>query len=662
MNNTMCLKSITELFHYNFYIGNYQRGYRWEKEQVTQLLEDIYNYFNQDLKDSFYCLQPIVVRKLNKENINDNSFREYLNANTQDNFDNWYEVIDGQQRLTTIKIIYTILSQINLIFQKTKYFNIYYQTRADLVSFFNKIKIETIFNDKFELSLHEIEQTNIDSRYIFNAAQTVTKWMNENRSKALTFCYHFLNDNLNNKSIKVIWYEEQEKDPRDIFNELNDLSVKLSCSELIRSLFLSDVTFSKTLTKGNLNEFDIKNKQIYINSKWNEIESKLSQKRVLSFVSNSNSKTYRNNIEILFNLIAKKDADLKTKIDMLNIDDVIEEFKFNKKDPFYTFFVFQKLIEQSFIKDNSLSFYDVWILVEKYFSNICAYIEDRDYYHFIGYIVALSKDDSAFIDIIDKSLTMTKSEFKNYLIGTIYNLTFTKYNIKDIESIKYLNYEENYACIKEILFLYNVELHRHNNKIGFFPFEHFKPLKKWTLEHIHAQNSDLLPNNKDIWLKFFEYNLSTLDSLNLEILNLEIPKFLNTDLKDLVNKKSYEELKELFDEIALIYSKINNSDGNIHNISNLTLLDGSTNSAISCSSFAVKRLEILECITSNTSYFNNEQNESPYIPIATQNIFTKSYLLKTEKEKGTQQLFSWSNFDRDAYLKSLTNILSFYNK
>ncbi len=139
-------------------------------------------------------------------------------------------------------------------------------------------------------------------------------------------------------------------------------------------------------------------------------------------------------------------------------------------------------------------------------------------------------------------------------------------------------------------------------------------------------------------------------------------KLGNLYLKDLVNKKSYEELKELFDEIALIYSKINNSDGNIHNISNLTLLDGSTNSAISCSSFAVKRLEILECITSNTSYFNNEQNESPYIPIATQNIFTKSYLLKTEKEKGTQQLFSWSNFDRDAYLKSLTNIFSFYNK
>lgn len=642
-NRTMCLKSISDLFEYNFYIGNYQRGYRWEKEQVTQLLDDIYNYFNQNLKDDFYCLQPIVVRK-----INNGSFIEDNNSNAKDNFDNWYEVIDGQQRLTTIKIIYTILSQINFFLKKTKDFNIYYQTRTKLVSFFDNIKVKIPKDNEFDFSLNEIDLKNIDSHYIFNAAKTVLDWMNENKSRANHFCSNFSN----NKNIKVIWYEEKEKDPRDIFNELNDLSVKLSCSELIRSLFLSDITLSKALNKGNLSEFDIKNKQIYINSQWNNIESKFSQKRVLSFISNSNSKTYRNNIEMLFNLIAKKDANLKKKIDILNIDDVIKEF--NKKDPFYTFFVFQKLIEQSFIKDNSLSFYDVWILVEKYFSNICAYIEDRDYYHFIGYIVTLSEDDSAIIEIIDRSLTNTKSEFKKYLKEKIYELTFKKYKIKDIDVIKDLNYEDNYNCIKDILFLYNVELHRRNDKIGFFPFEHFKPLKKWTLEHIHAQNSDLLPNNKDIWLKFFEYNLETLKSLNLEI-----PDFLNTDLKDLVHKKSYEEMKELFDEIALIYSKINNSYGNTHNISNLTLLDGSTNSAIGCSAFAVKRLEILQCITSNTSYFNNEQNESPYIPIATQNIFTKSYL-KDSNEKGTQQLFLWSNFDRDAYLKSLIKILSFY--
>ena len=81
------LKSIGEILNKNFYIPSYQRGYRWDKQQVLELLNDIYEFSKKKSKEEseFYCLQPIVLLK--------------------DEENDYYKVIDGQQRLTTILLI-----------------------------------------------------------------------------------------------------------------------------------------------------------------------------------------------------------------------------------------------------------------------------------------------------------------------------------------------------------------------------------------------------------------------------------------------------------------------------------------------------------------------------------------------------------------------------
>ena len=97
-NSKLKLKSIYELLcneegkAESFFIPSYQRGYRWTKQQVEELLEDIWEFISKNKKedDEFYCLQPIVVKR-NKED------------NTK------WDVIDGQQRLTTIYIILKVL-------------------------------------------------------------------------------------------------------------------------------------------------------------------------------------------------------------------------------------------------------------------------------------------------------------------------------------------------------------------------------------------------------------------------------------------------------------------------------------------------------------------------------------------------------------------------
>ena len=69
----------------HFSVPSYQRGYRWGEAEVVRLLDDIYT---TDGKRN-YCLQPVVVRKNGEK----------------------FEVIDGQQRLTTIYLIYRYMNQ-----------------------------------------------------------------------------------------------------------------------------------------------------------------------------------------------------------------------------------------------------------------------------------------------------------------------------------------------------------------------------------------------------------------------------------------------------------------------------------------------------------------------------------------------------------------------
>src|SRR5690606_30351518 len=95
MHNILELKTINEIQKFTFHIPSYQRGYKWGTKEVTELLNDINDFvprlINESLDDkTWYCLQPIVLK-----NIDENNF----------------EVIDGQQRLTTIYLILHYLNQ-----------------------------------------------------------------------------------------------------------------------------------------------------------------------------------------------------------------------------------------------------------------------------------------------------------------------------------------------------------------------------------------------------------------------------------------------------------------------------------------------------------------------------------------------------------------------
>lgn len=104
-----------------FYVPSYQRGYRWGKEEVTRLLEDIYTNGNKT-----YCLQPVVVRKDG----------------------NRYELIDGQQRLTTLFILLQYIKREYKPKISLKY-ELIYETRESSAKYLNDID-ETLANSNID--------------------------------------------------------------------------------------------------------------------------------------------------------------------------------------------------------------------------------------------------------------------------------------------------------------------------------------------------------------------------------------------------------------------------------------------------------------------------------------------------------------------------------
>lgn len=119
-NFEMC--PIVDLQGLNFFVNDYQRGYRWTVQQVLDLLEDIDGFDSST--EAFYCLQPLVVKKRQVD--------EEIKGLFPEDCEQVYEVIDGQQRLTTIYLILKIIDE--------PLYAIQYKTREESAHFLGKIE------------------------------------------------------------------------------------------------------------------------------------------------------------------------------------------------------------------------------------------------------------------------------------------------------------------------------------------------------------------------------------------------------------------------------------------------------------------------------------------------------------------------------------------
>lgn len=410
MENNLELKTVNDLNEYEFVIPAYQRGYRWTTQEVTDLLNDVNEFVPKQISDSdektWYCLQPIVLKQ--KDN-------------------GMYEVIDGQQRLTTIFLILHYLNQDFIESRREKLLELNYETRDNLKEFL------------LTLTLEVDENVNIDYYYIVQAYKTIDEWFNSRGTK-------FNKDDFRSKfrfNTKIIWYESFEEDTISVFTRLNIGKISLSNAELIKALFLKSSNFEKTESK-------IKYKQLEIASEWDRIEADFQDDRFWYFITGD--KKVNNRIEFIF--------------DLMNND-------YNNEDPYSTFRYFSTLISST-SKEN---IENNWKSIKDYYMRFCEWYKDRELYHKIGYLISIEMVE--INQLYEESSNRTKKEFRNYLDDLIIE------SLKNIKfySLAYGDTKENLK-IKKVLLLYNIlTMLRSEKDNSFFPFNLYKT-ENWDIEHI----------------------------------------------------------------------------------------------------------------------------------------------------------------------------------
>ena len=564
----------------DFTIEAYQRGYRWGEDEVKHLLEDI----NEIPDGQNYCLQPVVVK-----NVNDK-----------------YELIDGQQRMTTL---YLIMKYLNAYVDIN--YSIEYTTRKSENNHIgSKELLESI--DKIDLTL---SSSNIDELFIKKSYGIIKAWFNGEKPKMMSFA------NKLQKYVTIIWYEvDDDEDSVSIFTRLNIGKINLTNAELVKALFLSR---GKKDSDGRYagNPYGIEEKKQHeIALGWDSMEKDLHDEKFWSFITNEKSERYPIRMELLFDMI---------------------EMKPDNESNFYTFNRFYERFKNS---DNK---YETWELIERYMQQLKEWYYDFDLFHHIGFLVATGTSMKSLLDIaMSTDNPIKKSEFRLKVLEMIRQRMIFKVGEEEIDYAE-LNYEKHSEYIQYVLLLFNVETIRQKGDENIrFPFDRYKNEGTWSLEHIHAQNSESLKTNQE-WKDWLEIHKKSLEGLEG---SSEGKKQIDDVISKMdvvishIDEIGYKgSIRDEFNAVAPAVINIL-SDGDdksqMHTLSNMALLTVGENATLNNSTFDVKRMKIIDM-----------DKAGDYIPICTRNVFMKYYSSSDTK------LHFWSEEDRKGYICAMNNVL-----
>ena len=643
-----------------FFIPSYQRGYRWTKTQVYDLCNDLLEFALKPNKDSrtFYSLQPLIVRKV----------RKYIAGEERDA----YEVIDGQQRLTTIYVLYKFIMHYKKyesykeLKQKegVELYHLFYETRPN--------DFEVIENIGFKSILWS-DIRDIDIAHIVNAYHYISQWLDNGKEEdpncaenTFTLCsserykanagidaiFNLLNNNQNTTNregnAQFIWYEiDAEKDAIQEFLNENKGKIKLTDTEKIRALFMQ--------RKNSDAKYD--SMQLSIAKDWELIENTLHRNDFWSFISNDTKKE-DGRIDVIFEYLYRRDC----KDECYSGDDYLFRYYYN---------LFNKKSA-----DNSIIISE-WNKVMDAFRMLQNWYRNPRIYNLVGLLTkenGVSKEDlsiNAISDIYDSTNVCTTEQFverlKQKVCSVIVdNIPISKNENKNLEIqgdhielyfdkpqdkkkipglLRFLNVNLLCKRIEELLKIVDKpdekkkrsDMGRSNRDeqcaIYRFPFEALDVFG-WDVEHIDSATTNELkkPEEQEKWIEEAEKALG----------------------KTLAENKEYSELKEVYEKatgdrqaiisqmLSIIYEIIGENDDEPRKnwIGNLTLLDSGTNRQYKNKIFAIKREIIRERI-----------NEGVFVPICTQNVFNKIY------DSCSSSYLRWDINDKKAYHNFILNEL-----
>lgn len=629
--NTIKETAVGELLGMNFFIPGYQRGYRWTEQQVKDLLNDI-NEFEPE-NGSWYCLQPLVVMK--KTILDINQFKTDIQDKTelQDITDALnkqirYEVIDGQQRLTTI---YLILAYLGV----TVKYTIEYETRKGSKGFLENIN-------------ENEAQSNIDFFYMHKAYKTIEKFFDKKKNQE-HFQEDFKDKLLNN--VKFIWYEiDGDENPVTVFTRLNMGKIPLTNAELIKALFLNRSNFGAGEGKNET----LRLRQQEIASEWDTIEYTLQNDEFWLFLNQPGDKR-PSRIDFIFDLICEQKA--------LDPEDKKDLKKDIGSDEYCTFRYFY-----NYFKTENTDIGFCWKTVKKYFQIFQEWYNDLELYHYVGYLI-----------IYDKKINTDNNSKKNNILEYLIEwdnkadkklfLDYIKEMVKKIIGecpdldFQYKEDGGNKGDCKPILLLHNIQtiINQYNAiksndkyQIGVFykfPFHLFK-LEKWDVEHINSNTTN------------FETDEETQKEWLVNIY-LSADGKLQDKIKEFFRSEKEEEKKTLFEDIKNEFPSKQEewSPDEKNRIWNYTLLDSSTNRSYGNAIFSSKRRIIIgkdkgkwisaPKLTKDGKLVMTEEKDAPsaFVPPVTKHIFLKYY----SSTVGDNNY--WTKEDAESYKRNILETL-----
>lgn len=626
-----------------FYIPAYQRGYRWTEKQVGDLLRDLLCFANDSKSDEdFYCLQPIIACPITEEKKLKELFKSVYDKNLLEK--GVWEIIDGQQRLTTIFLLYKYLIAKKGWNAETlkeeedgkELYHIFYATREDSATFLESLNLDIIKGeDDFK--------SNIDFYHMASAFKLIDSWI-KNEGKEINQRYKLggsletvrssffalLNGMRDTKSgsVQVLWYELSENKSQSSikeFQKINTGKIRLTDAELIKGLFLLNRNFEQSSKYIRQSTLAIE---------WEFIENTLHANNFWYFLQKKGT-DMPNRIDLLFSLIYKihkiKDFEEERFSDILKEAD--NDILDTRKSVIFRYYY--DMFEGKQGEELQIAVAEAWKEVMTLFRTLDDWFYTPATYNYIGLLSQCGEDITRLIYYYDHMPeNATQEDFIDYLKDRI---KFYLRSIKRDEEGKIVTSYKDRKNIYRILLTLNIHLLNVQNSklksesdIYKFPFDVLNA-QDWDIEHIDSFHTNALKKDelKREWIE-------TARSDRKDFLSVQEQQEIDQKLEN----KEYDTVIDLLKKNAgetEMDEEIKNSIGN------LTLLDAETNRSYGNSLFCTKRRIIIDRI-----------KQGVFIPATTQYIFSKFY-----DDKGTNRSI-WAKEDMESYHKYIICMLNEY--
>ena len=217
-----------------FIVPQYQRPYVWQEENIQELIDDLYYAF-ENKQNSEYFLGALVLKRTTEK-----EFREY-------------EILDGQQRLTTLCMMMAVIRDLikkpqykytlsQMIYQEENELlkvpsrnRIKYNTRGKVKDFVKDYIIANGSTRKRDLVNYH-EDTNISVSNMAKAISTMHTIF-ENKENLESFAVFLLNNVL-----FIYVSTDNTEDAFRLFTILNDRGIPLSNADILKSINIGEIS------------------------------------------------------------------------------------------------------------------------------------------------------------------------------------------------------------------------------------------------------------------------------------------------------------------------------------------------------------------------------------------------------------------------------------